>query len=59
MDDWHFEPFPHLFTLFVAELQPSNLPDRPTLGFTPGLHPGGIDVRPVPGTPSFLFNEPT
>lgn len=58
MDDWHFEPFPHLFTLFVAGLQPPNLPDRPTLGFTPDLHPGGIDVRPVPGTHSFLFNEP-
>jgi hypothetical protein len=39
-------------------LQPPNLPDRPTLGFTPDLHPGGIDSRTVPGTHTFLFNEP-
>lgn len=58
MAEWEFEPYPHRFTLLRTELQPPNQPDRPYLGFTPDLYPGGIDVLPVSGTHTFVFNEP-
>ena len=58
MAEWEFEPYPRPFTLLRTELQAPNEPEQPTLGFTPDLHPGGIDVRPVSGTHTFVFNEP-
>lgn len=58
MDGWEFEPSTHPVTLFRAELQPPNLPDQPQLGFEAKHVPAGLDVRPVPGTHTFLLNEP-
>lgn len=58
MDNWEFKPFPRPATLFRAELQPPTAVVDARMGFTDELCPAGLDVRPVPGSHSFVFVEP-
>jgi thioesterase domain-containing protein len=58
MERWDFEPYPHEVTLFRARIQGPLSSNHPTLGFTPELTPGGIDIRHLPGSHAFMFVEP-
>ena len=55
---WEWEPCSQRFTLLRAQIQDPGTRLTETLGFTPEIARGGIDVRHVPGHHGFIFSEP-
>jgi thioesterase domain-containing protein len=55
---WEWEPYHEQFTLLRAHIQNPGRGIGPTLGFTPEIAAGGVDIRHVPGQHEFIFAEP-
>lgn len=57
-DGWTWKPYAERFTLLRARIQSPGRGIGPTLGFTPEIAAGGMDIRHVPGHHGFIFTEP-
>jgi hypothetical protein len=55
---WEWKPYAERFTLLRAHIQNPGRDIGPTLGFTPEIAAGGMDIRHVPGHHGFIFTEP-
>jgi acetoacetyl-CoA synthetase len=57
-EEWQWEPYDGPVTLLRARIQQPNDNAGPTLGLTPGLALGDIQVRHVGGHHEYIFLEP-
>jgi thioesterase domain-containing protein len=58
IENWELAPYPRQVTLFRADIQPAGSSNDERMNLSDELAPGGVDVRQIPGSHSFIYQPP-